>query len=123
MYETGRHPVTLLFFSVMAFALAIPTYGMSIVLVIPPLIQMKTARYMVTNRRVLARLGFFRPRLLSVKLEDVVEASLGKGPLDAKFGSGMIVLAKMRAMYRFKGVRNSEAFLSHVKQARAVRVP
>lgn len=116
-YETKGHPALLLVSFFVAIVLAVPSYGISFVIVIPPLLRLRVSRYIVTNKRVLARHGIFRPGAIEIRMGDIVEAGIGEGPLDTKLGKGRLVL-KARETFMFKGVKNPEAFLSHVRCAK-----
>jgi uncharacterized membrane protein YdbT with pleckstrin-like domain len=114
LYETGSHPAAAAPLAVAAVLLAAPTYCVSLLFLIPSILKMKTSRFIVTDRRVLARHGFIRPRLVRIPLEEIIEASVGEGPLDAKFGMGRIVLRKKRETFLFNEIRDPDAFLSQM---------
>jgi hypothetical protein len=118
LYETKRHPAAAAPFAVAAILLAAPTYGVSLLFLVPSILKMKTSRFIVTDRRILARHGFIRPRLVRIPLEEIIEASVGEGPLDAKFGMGRIVLRKKRETFLFNKIRDPNAFLSQMINVR-----
>jgi membrane protein YdbS with pleckstrin-like domain len=118
LYETRRHPVAILPFAVAAFILAIPTYGISLILLVPPLIQMKTNNYAVTNKRVLARQGVLKPRFVQIPVEEIFEASVGAGLFGERLGMGRVVLKKGRETFRFKEIKDPQAFMTSMMEVR-----
>jgi hypothetical protein len=117
LYKTKRHPALLFVCFIAALVLAVPSYGISFVIVIPPLFQLRVSGYIVTNMRILARHRIFQPEPVEIRMGDITEAGVGEGPLDAKLGKGRLVL-KARETFFFNGVKNPEAFLSYVRCAK-----
>jgi membrane protein YdbS with pleckstrin-like domain len=117
-HRTGRHPASILPFIAIAFALLLPTYGISLVLVIPPLIKMMTCNYVVTNKRILARQGIFGQKLVEVPLCGIHEVSVGESIIGSKFGMGRIELKDGRQTISFKGIKKPRAFISSIMRVR-----
>ncbi|MDR0616286.1 MAG: PH domain-containing protein [Synergistaceae bacterium] len=116
--RTGRHPASLLPFAAIALLLLVPTYGISLILLIPPLVQMKTCSYAVTNKRILVKNGMFGRNLVEIQLGDIFEASIGESPVGARFGMGRIEFRKGQETIRFKEIKNPRAFMSSVMRVR-----
>jgi membrane protein YdbS with pleckstrin-like domain len=116
--RTGRHPVSLLPFAAIALLLLIPTYGISLILLIPPLVQMTTCSYTVTNKRILVRNGMFGRNLVEIPLGEIFEASIGESPVGARLGMGRVEFRKGQETIRFKEIKNPRAFMSSVTRVR-----
>lgn len=117
-YRTGHHPASILPFALIALLLSIPTYGISLILLIPPLIQAKACDYVVTNRRVLARDGIFGQNMVGIQLCDIFEASAGESSVGARLGMGRVELRDASGITRFRGIKSPMAFVSSVVKAR-----
>jgi membrane protein YdbS with pleckstrin-like domain len=117
-FRTGHHPASILPFAAIALLLSVPTYGISLVLLIPPLIRTKACDYVVTNRRILARDGIFGQNMVGIPLGDICEASAGESSVGARFGMGRVELRDASQTIRFKGIKSPRAFVSSVMKAR-----
>lgn len=117
--RTGRHPASILPFAAIALILLIPTYGISIILIIPSLIKMITCGCVVTDRRILAREGFFGQKLVEIPLCGIHEISIGESIVGAKFGMGRIELKDDHQTIRFKEIKKPRAFVSSIMSSRA----
>jgi membrane protein YdbS with pleckstrin-like domain len=118
-YRTGQHPASILPFAAIALLLSIPTYGISLILLIPPIIHIKACCYVVTNRRILARDGILGQNMVGVPLCDIFEASAGESCVSARFGMGRVELRDGSQTIRFKGIKSPRAFIYSVMKARA----
>jgi hypothetical protein len=110
--ETRRHPASLLPFAITALLLSVPTYGLSLTLLILPLIEMKTCRYIVTNKRILARQGILRPKLVRIPVDEIFEARIGETSVGSRFSMGCVEFMNGKEVVRFEGIKNPRDFIT-----------
>jgi hypothetical protein len=110
--ETGRHPASFLLFAITTLFFSVPTYGLSLALLVLPLIEMKMCRCAVTNKRILARQGILRPKLVRIPVDEVFEARVGETAVGSMFGVGCVEFINGKGAVRFEGIKNPRDFIT-----------